>query len=95
MIETRVEVIIQWSGVSGINIVGWVQWSAVFKTIFAYTIIVCFRHEGRSWPTTHRGRLWIAAAAKVPEQEEIEALESFYRDYYLGKMSSLQIFTAW
>ncbi|XP_028137545.1 activating signal cointegrator 1 [Diabrotica virgifera virgifera] len=40
------------------------------------------KHEGRTWPTTHRGRLWIAAAAKVPEEEEIEALESFYRDYY-------------
>ncbi|XP_056636223.1 activating signal cointegrator 1 [Diorhabda sublineata] len=40
------------------------------------------KHEGRTWPTTHRGRLWIAAAARVPEDDEIEALESFYREYY-------------
>nr|XP_023018636.1 activating signal cointegrator 1 [Leptinotarsa decemlineata] len=40
------------------------------------------KHEGRTWPTDHRGRLWIAAAAKVPEDEEIDALESFYKDYY-------------
>ncbi|CAH1108679.1 unnamed protein product [Psylliodes chrysocephalus] len=40
------------------------------------------KHEGRTWPTTHRGRLWIASAAKVPDDEEIEALETFYREYY-------------
>ncbi|XP_019866589.1 activating signal cointegrator 1 [Aethina tumida] len=40
------------------------------------------QHEGRTWPTTHRGRLWIAAAAKPPEEDEILALEQFYRDYY-------------
>ncbi|KAH0998444.1 activating signal cointegrator 1 isoform X1 [Dendroctonus ponderosae] len=40
------------------------------------------RHEGRVWPTTHRGRLWIAAAAKQPEEEEIAALENFYRVFY-------------
>ncbi|CAG9821491.1 unnamed protein product [Phaedon cochleariae] len=40
------------------------------------------KHEGRTWPTTHRGKLWIAAAAKPPEEDEIDALESFYRDYY-------------
>ncbi|ENN73081.1 hypothetical protein YQE_10285, partial [Dendroctonus ponderosae] len=39
-------------------------------------------HEGRVWPTTHRGRLWIAAAAKQPEEEEIAALENFYRVFY-------------
>ncbi|XP_066154680.1 activating signal cointegrator 1 [Euwallacea fornicatus] len=40
------------------------------------------KHEGRVWPTTHRGRLWIAAAAKQPEDEEITALEDFYKDFY-------------
>ncbi|CAH0552081.1 unnamed protein product [Brassicogethes aeneus] len=40
------------------------------------------QHEGRTWPTTHRGRLWIAAAAKPPEEDEMAALESFYREYY-------------
>ncbi|XP_018568007.1 activating signal cointegrator 1 [Anoplophora glabripennis] len=39
-------------------------------------------HEGRTWPTTHRGRLWIAAAAKAPDEDEVDALESFYREYY-------------
>ena len=28
--------------------------------------------EGRSWPTTHRGKLWIAAAAKKPSPEEMK-----------------------
>lgn len=43
-----------------------------------------FRHEGRVWPTNHRGRLWIAAAAKQPEEEEVVALENFYRTFYNG-----------
>ncbi|CAH1397362.1 unnamed protein product [Nezara viridula] len=29
-------------------------------------------HEGRSWYTSHRGRLWIAATARVPTQEDID-----------------------
>jgi hypothetical protein len=33
------------------------------------------RHEGRSWYTAHRGRLWIASAAKVPLQHEIDQIE--------------------
>jgi len=36
-------------------------------------------HEGRSWYTPYRGRLWIAAAAKVPTQQEIREMEDFYR----------------
>ena len=44
-----------------------------------------FRHEGRTWKTNHRGRLWIAAAAKVPDDDEISALEIFYRQYYNGE----------
>ncbi|XP_063921558.1 activating signal cointegrator 1-like [Zophobas morio] len=40
------------------------------------------KHEGRTWKTNHRGRLWIAAAAKVPDDDEISALEIFYRQYY-------------
>jgi hypothetical protein len=38
--------------------------------------------EGRSWYTTHRGRLWIAAAGKVPSQPEIKQAEHFYRSLY-------------
>ncbi|CAH1958711.1 unnamed protein product [Acanthoscelides obtectus] len=40
------------------------------------------KHEGRTWPTNHRGRLWIAAAAKEPDEDEVEAVEAFYRKYY-------------
>ncbi|RZC41582.1 activating signal cointegrator 1 [Asbolus verrucosus] len=40
------------------------------------------KHEGRTWKTNHRGRLWIAAAAKVPDDDEVAALEVFYRQYY-------------
>ena len=36
-------------------------------------------HEGRTWYSSHRGRLWIAAASKVPTQEEISQLEHQYR----------------
>lgn len=36
-------------------------------------------HEGRTWYSSHRGRLWIAAASKVPGTEEISSLEHQYR----------------
>uniref|UniRef100_A0A023F9G0 Putative activating signal cointegrator 1-like protein n=1 Tax=Triatoma infestans TaxID=30076 RepID=A0A023F9G0_TRIIF len=36
-------------------------------------------HEGRSWYTSHRGRLWIAAAAKNPTPEEIQFVQNQYR----------------
>ncbi|KAM3926161.1 activating signal cointegrator 1 isoform 2-T2 [Leptodactylus fuscus] len=37
------------------------------------------RVEGRSWYSAHRGRLWIAAAAKRPSPQEISDLEASYR----------------
>ncbi|XP_069480781.1 activating signal cointegrator 1 isoform X2 [Ambystoma mexicanum] len=37
------------------------------------------RVEGRTWYSSHRGRLWIAAAAKRPAPQEISELESSYR----------------
>ncbi|KAL1007676.1 hypothetical protein UPYG_G00090070 [Umbra pygmaea] len=40
------------------------------------------RAEGRSWYTSHRGRLWIAAAAKKPTPEEIKQGESMYHQIY-------------
>ncbi|CAN1233350.1 Activating signal cointegrator 1 [Linum perenne] len=40
------------------------------------------RIEGRSWPAPIRGRLWIHAASKVPEEETIKAMEEFYREIY-------------
>lgn len=33
-------------------------------------------HEGRNWYTAHRGRLWIAAAAKEPDLQEIKTCEN-------------------
>ncbi|WCJ43804.1 RNA-binding ASCH domain protein [Euphorbia peplus] len=40
------------------------------------------RIEGRSWPSPIRGRLWIHAASKVPEDATIKAMEDFYREIY-------------
>uniref|UniRef100_F7BQ10 ASCH domain-containing protein n=2 Tax=Ciona intestinalis TaxID=7719 RepID=F7BQ10_CIOIN len=37
------------------------------------------RHEGRSWYSNHRGRLWIAAAAKKPTKDEIFAIEEQHK----------------
>lgn len=36
-------------------------------------------HEGRTWYSSHRGRLWIHAASKVPTQQEIEEVVRFYQ----------------
>ncbi|XP_033488714.1 activating signal cointegrator 1 [Epinephelus lanceolatus] len=40
------------------------------------------RVEGRTWYTSHRGRLWIAAAAKKPTPQEIAEVEAMYRHIY-------------
>ncbi|XP_031425115.1 activating signal cointegrator 1 isoform X2 [Clupea harengus] len=40
------------------------------------------RVEGRSWYTSHRGCLWIAAAAKRPTPQEITQVEDMYRQLY-------------
>ncbi|KAL5566887.1 hypothetical protein UlMin_030051 [Ulmus minor] len=40
------------------------------------------RIEGRSWPAPIRGRLWIHAAGKVPDEATIKAMEDFYREIY-------------
>jgi len=40
------------------------------------------RAEGRAWKTDHRGRLWIHAAGKPPEKDDIEQLEVSYRSLY-------------
>ncbi|KAG7210769.1 hypothetical protein KM043_012263 [Ampulex compressa] len=36
-------------------------------------------HEGRTWYSAHRGRLWIASAAKAPTMEEINTVQHYYR----------------
>eukprot|EP00743_Colponemidia_sp_Colp-15_P006844 GILK01007381.1.p1 GENE.GILK01007381.1~~GILK01007381.1.p1 ORF type:complete len:799 (-),score=159.90 GILK01007381.1:73-2469(-) len=50
---------------------------------WASLLVLGFKQaEGRSWHANHVGRLWIHAAAKVPEPEEIAQVESFYESYY-------------
>ncbi|VDD79629.1 unnamed protein product [Mesocestoides corti] len=49
-------------------------------------------HEGRSWYSAHRGPLWIAAAAKVPNEEEVRAVEEEYLERVivcLGKANKI------
>lgn len=41
--------------------------------------VFLYRVEGRTWYTSHRGRLWIAAAAKKPTPQEIAEVEEMYR----------------
>lgn len=40
------------------------------------------RHEGRSWYSAHRGRLWIASTAKPVEMDEVKKMEQFYKALY-------------
>ncbi|XP_060924312.1 activating signal cointegrator 1 [Limanda limanda] len=40
------------------------------------------RVEGRTWYSSHRGRLWIAAAAKKATPQEIAEVEAMYRHIY-------------
>lgn len=40
------------------------------------------KHEGRSWYTAHRGRLWIASTAKAADPETVQMMEEFYRKLY-------------
>jgi len=40
------------------------------------------KHEGRTWYSAHRGRLWIASTVKAPTAQEIIALETDYRHHY-------------
>lgn len=42
-------------------------------------------HEGRTWYTPHRGKLWIASTAQIPDQEEIHLIEMSYRKMYKDK----------
>jgi alkylated DNA repair dioxygenase AlkB len=43
------------------------------------------RVEGRSWPTEHRGWLWIASTVRPVEIEEIESLEQQYIATWPGR----------
>ena len=44
----------------------------------SYLVCGIKMHEGRTWYSPHRGRLWIHAAAKVPSDEEIAAVQQMY-----------------
>ena len=44
----------------------------------SYLISGIKMHEGRTWYSSHRGRLWIHAAAKVPTEDEIKAVQASY-----------------
>ncbi|XP_071106236.1 activating signal cointegrator 1-like [Haliotis cracherodii] len=39
-------------------------------------------HEGRTWYTAHRGRLWIAATSKSPNTQETHEVEQMYQYLY-------------
>ncbi|XP_055525404.1 activating signal cointegrator 1 [Wyeomyia smithii] len=40
------------------------------------------RHEGRTWYSPHRGRLWIASTVKPVDMEMVKQMEQFYRALY-------------
>ncbi|XP_067931786.1 activating signal cointegrator 1-like [Watersipora subatra] len=44
-------------------------------------------HEGRTWYSPHRGRLWIAATAQNPTDIEIKTLEDDYSKRYGSSLS--------
>jgi len=48
------------------------------------SLLVCGikKHEGRTWYTPHRGRLWIHAGSKQPTPDSIKEVEDFYRKHY-------------
>lgn len=37
------------------------------------------RHEGRTWYSAHRGKLWIASTAKPVNMDEVETMQRFYQ----------------
>ncbi len=43
------------------------------------------RDEGRTWYSNVRGRLWIHAASKVPNDDEVREVKEFYKKYYNGE----------
>lgn len=45
------------------------------------------QHEGRSWYSAHRGRLWIAATAKECDAADATELAEFYASHHPGKVN--------
>lgn len=54
-------------------------------TVATWIVCLSARSEGRTWYTTHRGRLWIAATVKQPDPKEIRENEEFYRRLHGGR----------
>jgi len=48
----------------------------------SYLVAGVKQHEGRTWYSPHRGRLWIHAASKQPSDDEVKALQDFYRIHH-------------
>ncbi len=48
------------------------------------------KHEGRSWYSAHRGRLWIHAGSKKPDECDIKEMENFYRAFYSSMFEILR-----
>jgi len=57
-----------------------------FQPYASYLVAGIKIHEGRTWYSSHRGRLWIHAASKQPTEQEVEDLQTFYRHIYGGRM---------
>jgi len=47
------------------------------------------RHEGRTWYSSHRGRLWIAATMRVPPPRAIQNAEHMFEILKEGELISL------
>ncbi|XP_064475016.1 activating signal cointegrator 1-like [Ornithodoros turicata] len=43
------------------------------------------KHEGRSWFTSYRGRLWIHAGARQPSQEDVTEVLDYYKSATKGQ----------
>ena len=48
-----------------------------------------YRHEGRTWYTPFRGRLWIHAGSKQPSEHDIKEVETFYKCFYSSKFREI------
>ena len=85
-LEEVILIVVSWYETMNIenceNLVG--QMNCKVLPYITVVIVVVFRHEGRTWYTPHRGRLWIAATAKTPTPQEIADNEQTYRYLYKG-----------
>uniref|UniRef100_A0A8C6UD06 Activating signal cointegrator 1 n=1 Tax=Neogobius melanostomus TaxID=47308 RepID=A0A8C6UD06_9GOBI len=57
-------------------------WCLSMHQPWASLLVRASKVEGRTWYTSHRGRLWIAAAAKKPTPQEVAEVENMHRRLY-------------